>query len=115
MKALACSVLAVAAVVVSLAVPAGSAAYPDDGKVLIKNRTRFTLGISRTTDSFLFVVPPGKTFKAADVNRFNDLSIDFDADNDNSVDTTYQFNLSGSKTGKYTVGDVGIFSITTQQ
>lgn len=114
MKALACAVVAVAALVVSLPRPAG-AGFPDDGKIILKNKSSFTLNISRTEDEFFLEVAPGRTFKLTNVNRYEGVPIDFDVDNDTNVDTTYVFDLDGNKVAKFTIGDLGILSLSTQQ
>lgn len=106
--------VAVAGLVLSLARPVG-AAYPDDGKITIKNMTPVTIGISRSVDPFITSIPPKKSYKLTKVNRFEAVGIDFDYDGDSSVDTTYPLNLAGAKSFNLTIGTFGMISIVNQE
>lgn len=106
--------VAVAAVVASLASPAG-ATFPDDGKVIIKNVSGNTVNVGLAEDAFLYTLAPGKSFRVTAVNRFEQLSIDFDVDGDSIPDTNYGIALNGDKVGRYTIGDFGLYSIFTQE
>jgi len=99
----------VAALVIALAPASGvGSPYPDDGKIYIKNMSNQFVNIGLSEGSVFFTIAPRGRYLAYNLNRFEDVYIDFDTDIDYFTDSTYFFNLDGFRVNRYTIGDLGI-------
>ncbi len=108
--------VAVVALVVSLATPAGALAPASTtGKFIIKNRSRSTIHVSPSYDPEFYTLAPNGTLVIRGAGLYDNIDLDFDGDGDSVIDATYGVTLNGAHVGKFAVGDFGIFSITTQQ
>lgn len=103
--------LSIAAAVACLAAPAGAQEFPNDGQIIIKNQSGFTVGVSTQDSDFFFVVPPKRKARLRNVSRTQEVLVDFDGDNDGLVDATYGVQLLGGKKATHTIGDFGLLGI----
>jgi hypothetical protein len=106
--------VAVAALVIAFAPSAGAGPYPNDGKIYLKNMSSQFVNIGLSEGSLFFTIAPRGRYLAYNLNRFEDVYIDFDSDLDLFTDATYYFNLDGDKVHKHVIGDLGIYSLTNQ-